>query len=50
MKKLYHPLLELISTVADNELPAIIQHLKEEKRILRDKLPKRISLTDQERS
>ena len=49
MKKLYHPLLELIATAAENELAAIIQHLKEENRILRDKLPKRVPLTDAER-
>ena len=49
MKKLFHPLLELIATAAENELAAIIQHLKEENRILRDKLPKRVSLTDEER-
>jgi len=49
MKKLFHPLLELIANAAENELAAIIQHLKEENRILRDKLPKRVSLTDEER-
>ncbi len=49
MKKRHHPLLELIATAAGNELATIIQYLKEENRILRDKLPKRVSLTDQER-
>ena len=49
MRKLYHPLLELIATAAENELATIIQYLKEENRILRDKLPKRVPLTDQER-
>jgi putative transposase len=49
MQKLYHPLLELIASAAENELAKIIQYLKEENRILRDKLPKRFSLTDQER-
>ena len=49
MKKLFHPLLELIARSAENELAAIIQHLKEENCILLVKLPKRVSLTDQER-
>ena len=49
MNKLFHPLLELIANAAENELAAIIQHLKEENRILRDKLPKRVQLTDEER-
>jgi putative transposase len=49
MKKLYHPLQELIARSVENELAAIIQHLKEENRILRGKLPKRVPLTDQER-
>lgn len=49
MQKLYHPLLELIASAAENELAKFIQYLKEENRILRDKLPKRVSLTDQER-
>ncbi len=49
MKKLFHPLLELIARSAENELAAIIQHLKEENRILRDKLPKRVPLTQAER-
>lgn len=34
---------------AENELAAFIQYLKEENRILRDKLPKRVQLTDEER-
>ena len=49
MKKVYHPLLELIATATESELAKVVQYLKEENRILREKLSEQISLTDQER-
>lgn len=49
MSKLFHPLLVLIATATENELAKSIQYLKEENRILREKAPGRIPLTDQER-
>jgi putative transposase len=49
MSKLFHPLLVLIASATEQELARHVQYLKEENRILRDKLPKRLPLTDQER-
>lgn len=49
ISNLYHPLLVLIATATENELAKIIQYLKEENRIPREKAPERISLIDLER-
>jgi hypothetical protein len=43
MSKLFHPLLVLIASATDQELARHMQYLKEENRVLRDKLPKRVS-------
>jgi len=47
--KLIHPLLVLIATATDRELAHALQFLKVENRTLRDRLPKTIRVTPQER-
>ena len=49
MSKLFHPLLVLIATATDRQLARHVQYLKEENRILRARLPKRIVVTARER-
>lgn len=49
MGRLFQPLLVYLSVATDRELARQIQFLKEENRILRDRLPKRITVTPQER-
>ena len=50
MAKLLHPLFLLLSRATEPELVRMIEYLKAENRILRDKLPKRITVTPAERS
>ena len=40
MSKLFHPLLTLIATVTDRQLAHHLEYLKEENRILRERIPK----------
>jgi putative transposase len=49
MGRLFQPLLVYLSVATDRELARQIQFLKEENRILRDRLPKRITVTPRER-
>jgi putative transposase len=49
MSRLLHPLFLLLARSAERELARMVEYLKEENRILRDKLPKRITVTAQER-
>ena len=49
MSKFLHPLLLLIATATEKELAKHVQFLKEENKILRSKLPKRIAVTPKER-
>ncbi len=46
---LFHPLLLLIASATDRQLARHVQYLKEENRILRARLPKRIVVTGRER-
>jgi putative transposase len=50
MKRFVHPLLMLLAHATEKELVQIIEYLKAENRILRNKLPKRIEVTPAERS
>jgi putative transposase len=50
MKNLYHSLLLLIAGSTQKELAAQIRYLKTENEILRSKLPRRLSVTEQERN
>ena len=50
MKKLIHPLLMLIAQATEKELVLYIEYLKAENRILRSKLPKRVTVTPAERA
>jgi putative transposase len=50
MNKLVHPLLLLLAQATEKELVQHIEYLKAENRILRDKLPKRITVTPAERA
>ena len=50
MDRLIHPLLMLIAQATENELVLYLEYLKAENRILRSKLPKRISVTPAERA
>src|SRR5438132_2754309 len=49
MRALFQPLLLLLASATDRELARHIQYLKEENRILRGKLPQRITVTPRER-
>ncbi len=49
MAKLLHPLLLLLARATDPEMVRTIEYLKAENRILRSKLPKRITVTPAER-
>jgi len=50
MTRLFHPLLTLIATVTDRQLAHHIEYLKEENRILRERIPKQIHTTPNERA
>lgn len=50
MKRFIHPLLLLVARATENELVQMIEYLKTENRILRNKLPKRIEVTTSERA
>jgi putative transposase len=50
MKNLYHSLLLLIAGSTHKELAAQIRYLKIENEVLRSKLPKRVSVTAQEKN
>src|SRR5436190_1180911 len=47
--RLLHPLFALLGASTDAQLARMIEYLKAENRVLRDKLPKRITVTAQER-
>lgn len=49
MTRLYQRFLLLLASATDRELATHVQYLKEENRILRSKLPARITVTPQER-
>ena len=49
MNKIYHPLLALIASAADNELAKYVEYLKHENKILRARIPGQIHTTYQER-
>lgn len=48
--QLLHPLFALLGTASDDQLQRMVEFLKAENRILRDKLPRRITVTKQERT
>ncbi len=50
MARILHPLLLLVARATDKELVRMIEYLKTENRILRSKLPKRVSITTAERA
>ena len=47
--RILHPLLSLLSSVTRQELARQVAYLKEENRVLRERLPKRITTTEKER-
>jgi hypothetical protein len=49
MARFFHPLVLLLARCTDNEMAQMVEYLKAENRILRSKLPKRVSLTSGER-
>lgn len=49
MSKIFHPLLALIASATDRELAKYVEYLKHENRILRDRLPKQVHTTHEER-
>ena len=49
MAKIFHPLLALIASAANNELAKYIQYLKEENKILRARIPGQIHTKPSER-
>ncbi len=49
MSKIFHPLLIMLAGCTEKELARQVQYLTEENRILRAKLPKRITVTSEER-
>lgn len=48
--RLLQPLFALFATTDDRELAKVVEYLKEENRILREKLPDRITAADRERA
>ena len=48
--RLLNPLFALLGAATDPQLARMVEFLKLENRILRDKLPKRITVTKQERT
>ncbi len=49
MARIFHPLLMMLAGCEEKGLARQIQYLKEEHRILRSKLPKRITIMPEER-
>ena len=49
MAKLLHPLFFVLAYATDKQLAKYLEYLKVENRILRSKLPKRITITTSER-
>jgi putative transposase len=49
MKQIYHSFLRLLATATDKLLARYLQYLKSENQLLRAKLPKRTSITPEER-
>jgi putative transposase len=49
MKALFQSLLLLLASATDRALARYVEYLKTENRILRDKLPQRITVTPRER-
>ena len=49
MSKFFHPLLTVLARATESQLARYVEYLKEENRILRDKLPKRVVCTPGER-
>lgn len=50
MTRLLQPLFALLASTTDSKLRQVAEYLKEENRILRDKLPTRITVTPAERA
>ncbi len=50
MARILHPLFLLMARATDKELVRMIEYLKTENRILRSKLPKRVSVTTADRA
>jgi putative transposase len=48
--RLLNPLFALLGAATDPQLARMVEYLKAENRILRDKLPRRIAVTKQERN
>ena len=48
--RLLKPLFALLAAATDTELARMVEYLKAENRILRDKLPRRLIVTKQERN
>jgi len=48
--KLFHPLLAMIASATESELAKYVRYLKEENRILRDRLPTRVHTKPHERA
>jgi putative transposase len=48
--RLLNPLFALIAAATDSELARMVEYLRAENRILRDKLPRRITVTARERN
>src|SRR3954469_14622867 len=49
MAKLYHPLLTLIASATDRELARYVQYLKEENKVLRNRLGDQVHTKPEER-
>ena len=49
MSKIFHPLLALIASATDRELAKYIEYLKHENKILRERLPRQVHTTTEER-
>ena len=50
MLRLLQPLFTILATATDSQLAKMVEYLKAENQILRDKLPKRITVTPCERA
>ena len=48
--RLLNPLFALFGVATDSQLAQMVEYLKAENRILRDKLPKRLTVTARERN
>jgi putative transposase len=49
MLRLFRPLFLLLSHATDRQMARMVEYLKAENRLLRDRLPKRLRVTVQER-